>query len=119
MTPPRVRKWLLHIVCAVLLLPGWGDLLENIEHLSLDGHLAHSAPHEEAQLIQHQASVDTEHGCTPLSHTCSCHRAIPAILGAADPVPQRRLLAARELLPERDDRPVSRANAPPVPPPVA
>ena len=119
MIPPRVWKWLLHIVCAVLLLPGWGDLLENVEHLSLDGHLAHSAPHEEPQLARHQASVDTEHGCTPLSHTCSCHRAVPAILGAADAVPPRRLSATRERLPDWGDRPVSRANAPPVPPPIA
>jgi len=106
-------------VCAVLLLPGWVELLENLEHLVHDGHLPHGELHEAEGAGEDHAVESAEHGCTPVSHHCGCHVSIPAILAADAALPHRVLVFSRTTPPTTDDRPASRANAPPTRPPIA
>jgi hypothetical protein len=50
------------------LLPGTWELAENVSHLILDGHLAHTAT------PGHPGSEPgPEHGCSGTLHFCSCH----------------------------------------------
>lgn len=82
------RKLLLSLVLVVSLTPGWGELLENLEHLLHDGHLAHFSQHMETEDggIDEHAATD-EHGCTLLSHNCPCHVSVPAIFTAREGLP--------------------------------
>jgi hypothetical protein len=98
------------------LIPGGGEIFENLEHVIHDGHLAHVEDHlDEAD---HGAASD-EHGCTPMMHTCGCHASLSALPGLdalalapphSDEAPSPVAL---------DDRPLARATAPPTPPPNA
>jgi len=106
-------------MCVLLLLPGWAELLENLEHLVHDGHMAHGDLHEQIGADEEHAATDTEHGCTPVSHVCGCHTSSPIMLSAVTPVPTRSLSYALTRPPTSDDRPISRANAPPTRPPIA
>lgn len=67
------------MVVVLCMLPGLPGLLETLEHLVHDGHLPHSAQHEQVAHAEapHQ---DEEHGCTSLAHRCGCHASMPAVL---------------------------------------
>lgn len=116
-------RHLLTLALCVALMPGWIELLENLEHLVHDGHLAHPADHvahadhDHEQADAHEA-LEAEHGCTPMQHDCPCHASVPVLL------PQPTALDTTPSLPEQDRPPelltrlVHRANAPPVRPPI-
>lgn len=110
-------RQLLVFLMVLSLTPGVAEFLENVEHILHDGHLAHST-HSDDEV--HTASVDAEHGCTPMSHSCGCHSSMPAVLSESPTVQPQRLAAELESRSPGDvARLVSRANAPPVPPPTA
>ncbi|MFT5585932.1 MAG: hypothetical protein ACI9VR_003527 [Cognaticolwellia sp.] len=76
-------KLLMTLVLVVSMTPGWGELLENLEHLVHDGHLAHFSEHVEADGAHaEEHAAEDEHGCTALSHSCACHVSVPGILAA-------------------------------------
>ena len=108
-------------VLVLSLSPGLTELLENLEHILHDGHLAHSALHDEHEDEDEvHAAIEAEHGCTPMSHNCGCHISVPIILvDATHGDPPRRGLLAPTFNPTRASGPLTRANAPPVPPPTA
>lgn len=114
-------RQLLTLLVGLSLMPGWGELLENLEHVVHDGHLAHAVlvAHADDEAHGHEA-LEAEHGCTPVQHTCPCHVSVPALApeGAALPEPVR-VAVRRDRPPVRDDRPLQRAQAPPLPPPRA
>jgi hypothetical protein len=84
-------KLLLTLTLVVSLTPGWGELLENLEHLLHDGHLAHFSEHSEQHGEGEDAhAAEDEHGCTLLSHNCACHVSVPAILAEREALPERR-----------------------------
>lgn len=114
-----LRQALLLLLCASL-LPGWGELWENIEHLVLDGHLAHGSIHEgEDDHAAHRA-LGAEHGCTPISHTCGCHASVPVLIpGGMDFPHLNRIARERAKYRAENDTIAHRAQAPPVPPPRA
>lgn len=99
--------------------PGMPELLENVEHLVHDGHLAHSSRHNEDESVAH-AAIEAEHGCTPMSHNCGCHISVLIVLvdEVHDDTPRGALLASA-FNPTRTSGPLTQANAPPVPPPTA
>ena len=114
-----LRKFLTLVLCIVL-MPGWLEVIENVEHLLHDGHLAHIVGHDDDEDVASHDALEAEHGCTPVSHTCSCHSSIPVILqdntldfGAV----VSAVLRDRSL--GLDDHPGHRANAPPIPRPRA
>ncbi len=105
------------------LLPGWGELLENVEHLVRDGHPAHAvaadAHDEDAGHAGHDA-LEAEHGCTPMTHLCGCHASVPVVFPEAVQVPWPRRVVVQERRPWAFEASmVQRALAPPVPPPLA
>lgn len=95
------------------------EVLENLEHLVHDGHLAHGMGHNEGEDVALHDALEAEHGCTPISHTCGCHSSVPAILpDHVDPgLPGNVVVSQR--LQAQQGHPLHRANAPPVPPPRA
>ena len=115
-------RQLITLFLCLSLMPGWVELIENIEHLAHDGHLAHAAQHDHGindSEAGHEA-LEAEHGCTPVSHNCPCHTSVPGVL------PSHAQLAGndgttidRDRPMGRVDHPVHRANAPPIPPPRA
>lgn len=115
-----VLRQLLTLVLCLSLLPGWGELLENAEHLLHDGHLAHLVDHHDDEDRATHEALEAEHGCTPVSHTCPCHTSIPAVLPGDVDLPHTRVLAADSMrVPDFVERPRHRDSAPPVPPPRA
>ncbi len=120
-----VRDWrttlrkLLSLLLMLAMLPSWGELVETAEHMLHDGHLPHSASHEAVASTEKHAAVDTEHGCTPLSHHCACHVSMPVLPG--DSPPALRPLQTVTLLrwSPREDTLSSRSDPPPTPPPAA
>jgi hypothetical protein len=64
---------LLVSVLVLLVTPGLIEAAENVWHLAVAGHTAHS-PDAGAD---HQPT-DDEHGCTGSFHLCSCHRTPPS-----------------------------------------
>lgn len=119
----RVLRQLLVFLLCISLMPGWVEVLENLEHLVHDGHLAHADDHaahdghDHEEAAAHEA-LEAEHGCTPLRHSCGCHSSAPAIL------PERLALVTGPHVLEEIRPPdflarlVQRANAPPVRPPI-
>lgn len=73
-----MNLWLSKI-CALaivlVMLPGFGEVLENAAHVLTEGHLAHV----EADGDRHEPA-GPEHGCTPVFHACGCHASL-AFLG--------------------------------------
>lgn len=117
---PRLVRQLVTLLLCISLMPGWVEVLENVEHLLHDGHLAHHGDHAADVHADSHDALAAEHGCTAMAHLCPCHSSMPAVLRAEhDPV-TRTARATRDVRPlgARDD-PVQRANAPPVPPPRA
>ena len=112
----RLLRLLVALFLLVGLMPGGSEVLENLEHVIHDGHLAHGEAHLEEE--EHGDASD-EHGCTPMMHMCGCH----ASLAALPVVDLPELSAPRSeaaLSPiGTDDRPLARATAPPTPPPNA
>jgi hypothetical protein len=76
-----LKRPLLAALLALTILPGWPELLENVEHLLHDGHLAHSAQHDDVAANEGHDDVD-EHGCSPMAHQCPCHVSMQAVLTA-------------------------------------
>lgn len=118
-----MRRWLrqlLLLVLCITLMPGWVELLENVEHLLHDGHLAHQSEHVGDEHVEAHAALEAEHGCTPVSHICGCHASMPVLLPGLDldlAMPRVVTGSARPM--GHDDPLVHRAQAPPVPPPIA
>ena len=114
---------LLLFVLVVSLLPGVTELPENLEHLLHDGHLAHSALHDDHGEEEHadeHASLEAEHGCTPLTHHCGCHSSIAVVLPEDTQAHEPRFVVLTSRVhPALDRQRVDRANAPPLPPPLA
>lgn len=69
---------LLAAFLALLSLPGWAEVLENVEHLLHDGHLAHSAEHVAMAPDDHDLGSHQEAGCTAIAHHCGCCLSIAA-----------------------------------------
>ena len=113
----RPLRQLLLFLLTLSLLPGWVELLENLEHLVHDGHLAHLSVHDDDE-AKHR-SFEVEHGCTPMHHSCPCHASSPALLPDEFDLSVAWLAHLRSRPPAYDPRLVTRANAPPVPPPTA
>jgi len=116
----HLMTWLL----CISLMPGWAEVLENIEHLVHDGHLAHTEDHaahdghDHEDVAAHEA-LEAEHGCTPMSHSCGCHVSVPVILADGLTFDPSRKPVEDIRLPEFLTRMVHRANAPPVRPPIS
>lgn len=118
-----LQRRLLIALLALTLLPGWPEVIENVEHLVHDGHLAHSDAHDDAadEQAAHHAHGDTdEHGCTPMAHRCPCHVSLAAL------VPPGALPSAGQWLdlpvgtvPSAEGGPLTRAIPPPTRPPIA
>lgn len=129
-TVQRLRQ-LLTFLLVLALMPGVPELLENLEHLAQDGHLAHSfAPgdvehtdpsdHDDDQHAEQHAALDAEHGCTPMTHHCGCHASVPVILpDDAAPIEPPAVVLLAACNPAATATAADRANAPPVPPPTA
>lgn len=117
-----LKRRLMVALLALSILPGWPELLENVEHLLHDGHLAHSAQHDEASEGEafHEEHGDTdEHGCTPMAHHCPCHISLQAVLTPTH-VPKARVASHDETRGSLDDwDPTSLAIPPPTRPPIA
>ena len=64
---------------AIVIMPGALELLENVGHLVAEGHLAHAAASGD-----HQEPSGSEHGCTPIFHSCGCHASL-VFVGAQTP----------------------------------
>lgn len=118
MTLRLLLRRLITMLVVVSLLPGLSEVLETVEHLIHDGHMPHSEQHEQTQLSEGH-TVDVEHGCTTMAHQCACHTSMPAILADATPEPARRVVALTRRPLAAEETPLSRANAPPTPPPIA
>jgi hypothetical protein len=115
---PTVPRRLLTLLLCISLMPGWTELLENLEHLAHDGHLAHLVGHDEGEDVAGHEALEAEHGCTPVRHTCGCHTSVPVILPDAPPdLVAMRVVALRQRPLPRHDTPIHRATAPPLPPP--
>lgn len=113
---PRFIRGLLTLALCISLMPGWTEVLENLEHLVHDGHLAHRVEHNQSEGTASHKALEAEHG----SHTCGCHFSVPILLPDNDlDFGSRATVVLRERPPGLDDLPVHRANAPPVPPPGA
>ncbi|MCB9791944.1 MAG: hypothetical protein H6741_04380 [Alphaproteobacteria bacterium] len=116
----RLQRCLVTMAMVICLLPGLPEILESLEHLLHDGHLPHSAQHDDAQVQEdHDATAEAEHGCTPTAHHCGCHVSTPAILGDDPFGPPLRSPHFELELGETEVTPTSWANAPPTPPPLA
>jgi hypothetical protein len=112
-------RQLLTFVLVLSLMPGFGELLENGEHLLHDGHLAHTSSHEGEEHTAGHEALAAEHGCTPVTHMCPCHVSIPALVPDKFELVPIVSAAVQAGAIESEQRPVTRANAPPVRPPIA
>ena len=72
-----MRRLLPYVAVMVIYLmtPGTGELAENIVHLVMTGHTAHSI-----DVPDHEPKGD-EHGCSGTFHVCPCHTSISFLLG--------------------------------------
>ncbi len=114
---------LITLLMVLLMLPGWGELIEAAEHLVHDGHLPHTEAHEHAAADEEHAheagDEDCAHGCSSMIHACGCHVSMPGVLAEASPE-----LSAPPVHPEHrssapERRWSTRSHAPPTPPPLA
>jgi hypothetical protein len=116
----RILRQILLLFLCVSLTPGWGEVLENLEHLVRDGHPAHVASHEGDEDHAAHEALEAEHGCTPVSHICGCHASVPVLVPDGIGLPQPRLIVCQRVKPWGIDETIAyRAQAPPVPPPRA
>lgn len=115
---PSLRRFVALFV-ALALLPGWVELVENIEHLVHDGHFAHSEAHELAQASEAPHEPIDEHGCTPVSHHCGCHTSVPGVIELPEATVLPRFVMSDAEPPVREGRLLERAQAPPLRPPIA
>ena len=118
-----LKRRLMIALLALSLLPGWPEVLENVEHLVHDGHMAHSDAHDQVAdaHAEHDAHADTdEHGCTPMAHRCPCHVSLAALLpDAPEPVATGWTdLPVHAALLEQGG-PLTRAIPPPTRPPIS
>lgn len=109
------------------LLPGAREVVEHLGEWVEHGHLAHSEPGENDPYAD-------EHGCSPIQHRCPCHEgqsvAVYALSAGANwsaewltwTLPRVHVRAVPPLInfvAESAPLYLSRANAPPTPPPNA
>jgi len=100
-------------------MPGWMEILENLEHLAHDGHLAHAMDHDEDEDVAGHRPLEAEHGCTPMSHSCGCHFSVPVVLSDGPLEFAARIIVVTGDRPHGpDNRAANLANAPPTPPPI-
>ncbi len=113
-------RQLVTILLVISLLPGWLEVIENVEHLVHDGHLAHQVDHSGDEAAVGHGALETEHGCTLISHNCGCHSSVPVVLPTSRPMFEAHaVVTARERPLGLDAHPLDRAHAPPIPPPRA
>lgn len=114
-------RQLLTLMLVITLMPGVPELLEAVDHLAHEGHLAHSSAHSESEPHAHdEASIEAEHGCTTMVHTCGCHVSMPAVLIARAEAEASRVLLPEVAQPREQIQSFTAwANAPPVRPPIA
>ncbi len=114
-----LRK-LLTLFLVVSLLPGLPEIVESLEHLLHDGHLPHSEQHDSVEHAEtHDEGLADEHGCTPMAHHCGCHISMPGVLADGAMKHSPRVPTAEMRPSGTESTPLSRANAPPTPPPIA
>lgn len=64
----RALLWGIVAILFWTLMPGTWEVLENVSHLAVKGHLAH------ADIAEHEHSEPgDEHGCSGTLHLCPCH----------------------------------------------
>lgn len=125
-----IRRFaVLVLTCLALagIIPGAREALEQVGEWVEHGHLAHSAPGER------DAGAD-EHGCTPIQHRCPCHEGqsvavygLPSganwsaewLMWMLPRSPARAMVPVGQFVRPATTEYVSRANAPPTPPPNA
>lgn len=61
-------RHLLAVLLILALTPGVGEAMENLGHLALEGHLAHTSGHQDDH-----PNPGPEHGCNGPFHICPCH----------------------------------------------
>lgn len=61
-------RWIA-VVLLYCMMPGVGEVVENLDHLILEGHFAHA----QASHRQDSRGEYPEHGCNGTFHLCSCH----------------------------------------------
>jgi len=112
------RNRVFGILVALLLMPGWIELAETIEHLMHDGHLPHSEAHADSD--DEVAHEGDEHGCTQMVHHCQCHTSSPALVADAEPEHDaENAVDAPGQAVDLTRIPTSWAQAPPTRPPIA
>ncbi len=95
-------RWLRPYIVVLMvfgMIPGAGELIENVIHLVEHGHSAHALDDEDHE------RRGAEHGCSGTSHDCSCCQS-PAFIGVQliasvsnNPMVSRTLAFAIEDLP--------------------
>ncbi len=127
-TRQRLNRWrrLARVVLILLVIlgltPGGEALVEAAGHLLHDGHLPHSAAHEQVAASEDHAGSGScaEHGCSPSQHVCQCCSSLPMLppeLSLPDG-PTFRYATVRVRVPDPAS-PALHSTSPPVPPPIA
>ncbi len=124
---PRLLRTLLALLLILGLVPGLGEVVEQVVELASHGHFAHS-------LASERGPDHVETGCTPVHHTCPCHEGAPTTAAGLRMEQPRfedwltSMIRADELpRPSSPDHarppellaPTNQATAPPTPPPNA
>ena len=94
----RMTKMFSVVAIFVMLqmVPGSGEMFENIVHLVQEGHLAHALPD-----AAHQDN-GPEHGCSGPFHFCHCHTSTVFLLSATDDLHSVQLDNDNDFLPPED-----------------
>lgn len=92
----RVANACLALILLWTLVPGAGEVAENVIHLVLHGHSAHAEPDGDTH-----APDGPEHGCSGTLHLCSCHVSLSCVAhqlsSQAPDQPNRPLAGQRQL----------------------
>lgn len=115
-------RWFHRFLAAALvlfLLPGMGEVVENLEQLLHDGHGTQNEQQQLARVLDHQDSGHQESGCTPILHVCTCHSSTPLLLLNAVLLPRIGLRPHNRSIFTLKQHPRDRYMAPPHRPPIA
>lgn len=85
----RLARAALAALVVFAITPGSEGLVDAVGHLLHDGHLPHSEAHQAAEDDETCAEACGEHGCTAMSHHCSCCASAPALTPRSE-APARR-----------------------------
>jgi hypothetical protein len=116
----RLRRVLRVVLCAAALLglvPGGEEAVEALVHVVHDGHLPHSATHDEA--AEDERCRDGEHRCTPFDHHCGCCASAAALPTAAPVAAVRRVPASEVARAPQDRGPPRSGVKPSLRPPIS